>query len=151
MSHIRDGWRMCKECKEGFRPRTSGGRRQKYCSSECGNNRRTRLRRGGSKRPSDYLNGEQVTEIIALFETGLWTFQMLAEKYGRSRGQIWKVVQQISGEYHPVAYQRTCRMCGKAFTATRDPAYYCSLFCKREQRNAVCRAQTQARRAERVS
>lgn len=147
MPRIRAGWRTCKECKEGFRPRTSGGRRQKYCSSECGNNRRTRLRRGVSKRPADYLNGEQVTEIIALFETGLWTFQMLAEKYSRSRGQMWKVVQQISGEYHFVGYKRTCRVCGGEFTATRDPAYYCSKFCRQERYIEVYRARQAEKRA----
>lgn len=151
MPHIRAGWRKCRECKEGFRPRTTGGLPQKYCSAQCGTNRRKRLARGVSKHPADYLNGEQVTEIIALFETGRWTFQMLADRYQRHKGHIWRIVQQISGEYHFVGYKRTCRVCGKEFTAPRDPAYYCSRFCRHEHYNAAYRARMEARRAQAVS
>lgn len=119
---LRPGWKRCPQCQCIYLPAPRRrGAEQKFCSKEC----RVRNRNFRLHPTRHELDGQDYAEIIALFESGEWSYGQLAEKYHKTHRMIWSIVNVISGEYHPVQLKRTCLWCGKDFIATMSRQQYC--------------------------
>lgn len=116
------GWRKCPECHSRFRLR-SAYPYQKYCNTLCRNAYRRHHTLGQRK---GRLDGTDYALIIAMFESGYWTYDELAGRFRCSKMWVWRIINEMSGQYHGPEYKRKCEYCGADFIGHTSVARYCA-------------------------